>query len=62
MSETPDLVRHLYDHCVTTGGLTETDWQRFKRDHPMTPQQTEAVLVLVIQHLDRLTIALARRG
>jgi hypothetical protein len=39
----------------------------------MTPQQTEAALVLVIQHLcslagelqreaDRLTIALARRG
>jgi hypothetical protein len=54
MSETPDLVRHLFDHITQTANLTDDDWQRFMRDHPMTPEQTGAVLVQTVQGLCRL--------
>jgi hypothetical protein len=61
MSETADLTHRLLDHVTKAAFLTKDDWSLFKQQHNMTPEQTEAVLVLTIQHLCSLITDLSRR-
>ena len=61
MSETADLTHRLLNHVTEATFLTEDDWRLFKQQHTMTPQQTEAVLVLAIQHLCSLITDLSKR-
>jgi hypothetical protein len=72
MSETPDLVRRLYDHCTTTCTLDLDAWVTFMAEQGVEPQQVESVLIAVLGHLctlagelteetNRLAHALARR-
>ena len=57
MTETADLVRRLYGHCVITAGTLDlVAWVTFKAEHGVEPQQIEPVLVATIEHLCRLNL------
>ena len=72
MTETKSLARLLFDRCTMTGRLDLGTWADFKAAHHVE-EQVEPVLVQTMQHvltlagelqreMDRLTVALARRG
>jgi hypothetical protein len=61
MTETRDLTRHLFNHCITTADLTDDAWRAFQRDHTMAPEQREQVLLELVQGLCRLCADTTRK-